>query len=401
MKRVVFVDDDANVLRGLERMLRSMRSDWDARFADSGATALGFLRERPADALVTDLRMPDMSGTDLLARARDLDPGMARIILSGRSDQDASLVSVGLAHQFLSKPCDADTLKATVSRACDLRALLSDDSVTASVCRIGKLPSLPTLYSRITQELINEDVSIMAVAAIVEQDLAMSAKILQLVNSAFFGLQRRVSSISQAVNLLGLDIIQALVASNAAFEAFNAGDTSPMSDLWRHSSLTANAAAAIARLESDDPIVHGESLQAGMLHDIGQLILAANLPEEYKSLRGRVDSSGLELVSEETGTFGSDHGRVGAYLLGLWGLSDAIVEATAYHHSPGDCSFNGFSPLTAVHVASNLVRSEADGGRGPASLDMEYLESSGYLGRLEPWRTEIRRVVASKEESSG
>jgi HD-like signal output (HDOD) protein len=307
--------------------------------------------------------------------------------------------SVGLAHQFLAKPCDADTLRATVSRACELRRLLAEAGLAETVCHLGKLPSLPRLYQAITEEMNREDASLKRVASIIGQDLAMTAKVLQLVNSAFFGLGRRVANIEQAVSYLGVEVIRSLVISQAAFSAFEAAELEFFQGLWEHSTMTAALAKLIAERESRDPIVHGEALQAGMLHDIGALVLAARLPERYRDVRGLAEHGAGMLAAREQEAFGCDHGRIGAYLMGLWGLSDRIVEAIAYHDRPQDCAFRAFSPLTAVHAASALVLEAAGKAEFESKLDLPYLEAVGCADRLESWREEAQRIAGPADDA--
>jgi HD-like signal output (HDOD) protein len=392
------VDDEVKVLQGLTRMLRPMRNEWDMTFIDDPRKVLELLEQRSYDAIVVDMKMPQMDGAELLAEVKQRKPGIARIVLSGHAEREGAMRSVGLAHQFLAKPCDADTLRATVARACELRGFLVEAGLADTVGQLGQLPSLPKLYQAITEEMAREDASLARVASIMGQDLAMTAKVLQLVNSAFFGLGRRVANIGEAVSYLGVDVIRSLVVSHSAFASFEANDLPFFQQLWRHSSLTAALAKAIARLESRDPLVHAESFQAGMLHDIGVLVYAARLPNEYREVRRFAESGEGSLAARELETFGCDHGRIGAYLMGLWGLSDRIVEAIAYHDRPSSCSYQKVAPLTAVHAASALVL-EAMGREGfETKLDMGYLETVGCAGSLPKWREEAARIVAEGDE---
>jgi len=393
MKQILFVDDEQNVLEGLARMLRGMRHEWKMTFLSDPLRAAALLEQPTFDAIVVDMRMPQMDGAELLARARERSPGTARIVLSGHAEREAALRSVGLAHQFLAKPCNADTLRTTVARVCGLRGLLLQAGLADLVCEFGALPSLPRLYHEITEELARDEVALKRVAAIVGQDVAMTARVLQLVNSAFFGLGRRVGTMEEAVSYLGVDVLRALAASHTAFVAFEGRDLSYLNDLWRHSLLTGLLAKAIGQGMSSDRLVHGEALQAGMLHDIGALILATRMAEQHRQARERSDGAGVPLATAEREIFNCDHGHVGAYLMGLWGLSDRIVEALAYHDIPGDCAFRSFAPLTAVHIASVLMHEAVGTTHVEASLDVEYLGSCGCLERLPQWRTLAQQIV--------
>jgi HD-like signal output (HDOD) protein/ActR/RegA family two-component response regulator len=398
VKQILFVDDEVRVLQGLGRMLRVMQHEWEMTFLDDPRKAADLLEQQTFDAIVVHMRMPQLAGAALLAKARERRPGMARIVLSGQAEREAAVRSVGLAHQFLAKPCDADTLRATVARACELRRLLAEAGLADTVCKLGKLPSLPRLYEAITTEMSREHVSLKRVASIIGQDLAMTAKVLQLVNSAFFGFGRRVANVDQAVSYLGMDVIRSLVVSHAAFAAFEASDLEFFQDLWRHSSMTGALARFIAERESSDPTIHGEALQAGMLHDIGSLILAARLSDRYRKVRRRADSGEAPLVACEQAEFGCDHGRIGAYLMGLWGLSDRIVEAIAYHDRPAECAFRQIAPLTAVHAGSALILEAVGKAEFETTLDMDYLASLGCADRVPQWREEAQRIVTRSAE---
>ncbi len=221
----------------------------------------------------------------------------------------------------------------------------------------------------------------------------MSAKVLQLVNSAFFGLARHVETVEQAVTLLGTEIIKSLVLSNAAFSQFlpRSKRFSPES-LWRHSLLVGAIASAIAKAEGADRATVGEALQAGILHDIGQLILATYKAECYDEVLAAAAESNVPRYMAEADAFDATHAHIGAYLLGLWGLPDNTIEAVAFHHEPQSVAPAGFAPLVAVHVADALVH-EALGEPTEGLLDEDVLEASGLEGRLPEWRAIAQTIL--------
>lgn len=190
-RRILFVDDEPNVLQGLQRMLRPMRSEWEMEFAGGGEEALQKMEQAPFDVIVSDMRMPGMNGAQLLKEVARRYPDTVRIVLSGHSDREYILQLVTTTHQYLAKPCDAQTIKDTVNRACALRDLLTSKELSALVSQVKSLPSLPSLYTRIIEILQSDDPSLQKIGQIVSEDIAMSAKVLQLVNSSFFGIARR------------------------------------------------------------------------------------------------------------------------------------------------------------------------------------------------------------------
>lgn len=326
---VMFVDDEPLVLQGLQRMLRPEREHWDMRFARSAAEALGLLEREPFDAVVSDLRMPEMDGAALLAAVMDRYPHMTRIVLSGEMDRDLTFRTVHCAHQFLSKPCDADTLKLTLARASSLRKLLNDRRLKSLLPRLESLPSLPALYTEILAEIQAPNSSFRKVGDLVARDLGMTAKILQLVNSAFFGLARRVASPQDAVSLLGYDTVRALVLSAKIFSQVDLQRIPGfwLDALWQHSFSTALFARAIGVGEKLPRKAQDEAFTAGILHDLGKLILAQNFPDDYTEAIARSDRHNRPLWEVEIEHFGASHAELGAYLLGLWGIGEDVVAA--------------------------------------------------------------------------
>ena len=314
---------------------------------------------------------------------------MVRIAFSGQQGQSLGLRSTDLAHQFLEKPIDAQLLRSIMTRACGLRALLSDDNVRKIVTNLKSLPSLPVLYKELMDEIHSGDASLKKIARVISKDMAMVTKILQLVNSAFFGLRTTVSNPEQAVALLGSDTIRALVLSMQAFSQFDAKSLAGFSldALWQHGLKTSGYAKAIAKEECAPQAMIDDAFTSGLLHDIGMLVLASNMPDGYKQVLGLQKDKGLLDWQAEQEVFGVTHAEVGAYLLGLWGVGEAIVEAVAYHHRPSICGALAFSPLTAVHIANVLAESknQTGGESRPIQINEAYLTKLGKLDRLPAW----------------
>jgi HD-like signal output (HDOD) protein len=204
----------------------------------------------------------------------------------------------------------------------------------------------------------------------------MSAKLLQLVNSSFFGLSTRVASTVRAVNLLGIETIKTLVLSVKIFSEFDRPGMPSVSTLWDHSLLTGMIARSIATQEDLAQNQIDEAFTAGLLHDIGKLILLDKLPERYTDIIQMSGDDKRPIWEAEQTVLGTSHAQVGAYLLGIWGLSGSLVEAVGYHHCPGKCWSGGFSTLTAVHLA-DCAEHQSRGESNRDRLDMDYLEKLG------------------------
>ena len=392
---VMFVDDEPLVLQGLQRMLRPERERWDMRFVRSGAEALGLLEREPFDAVVSDLRMPEMDGAALLAAVMDRYPHMARIVLSGEMDRELTFRTVHCAHQFLSKPCDADTLKQTLARASSLRRLLNDRKLKSLLPRLESLPSLPALSTEIRAEIQAPNSSVRKVGDLVARDLGMTAKILQLVNSAFFGLARRVASPQDAVSLLGYDTVRALVLSAKIFSQVDLSRIPGLwlDALWQHSFSTSLFARAIGVGEKLPRKAQDEAFTAGILHDLGQLILAQNFPDAYAEAITLSGRSGRPLWEVETERFGASHAELGAYLLGLWGIGEDVVGAVAQHHQPPPAG--SAARVTAVVFAANLIdhrlAAEPAAGEIPAG-EADALRQLEVYERIPAWEDACRKI---------
>lgn len=390
-RRVLFVDDEPSVLQGLSRMLRPLRDQWDMAFVSRGDEALDLLSREPFDVIVTDMRMPGMDGLALLEQVMTRFPQVVRIILSGHTDQTAALRSAKAVHQFLAKPCDGETLVGTLGRVLALMETVLNPQVRAVVSRLGDLPALPSLYQEILAELQREDPSPNRVGEVVGRDVAMAAKLLQLVNSAFFGLFRAVHSPAEAVRYLGIETVKALVLSFHVFSELRPAPVHGFSaeGLWDHSLRVGMAARRIAWNETRATPVADSSFTSGLLHDVGRLVLATCLSDAYGAVLSQVGPDEEGLWRLEQVRLGASHAEVGAYLVGLWGLPQEIVEATALHHLPsrGPQPVSGSDTVLAVHVAEAMLQDREDVGiqAAKAGIDEPFLRDMGRLDRLQQW----------------
>ena len=312
-----------------------------------------------------------------------------RIALSGQSAQDVVFKAVGSTHQFLAKPCDADTLISIIKRSCTLQELLADESLQKIVTGLEYLPSLPSLYLEIIEELRSPKSSLGKIGEIISKDIGMTAKILQLVNSAFFGMPKHISSPSQAATLLGVNIVKALVLSVKVFSSFDLQlpEQLNIERLWNHCNMTGVLAKEIAKVEKFDGRMIDDSFMAGILHDVGILVLASNLPEQYNKVLQIVEKENKRLVKAEQIVIGKTHAEAGGYLMGLWGLPDSIVEAIFFHHAPSKSPVITFGPLTVVHIANALetTKTHPEDVKIESYLDMKYLKKLGLADRIPVW----------------
>lgn len=394
------MDDEPMILQGLDRMLRSMRKEWDMSFIDSGLKALGMMENHSFDVVVSDMRMPGMNGAQLLKEVMDKYPKTIRFILSGHADQEMIIDSLGSTHQYLTKPCSPQSLKAAILRVTTTESSWDNEPLKKLVTRMDRLPSFPSVYGKMVEAIESPDVDLEKVGAIIAQDLGMTSKILKLVNSAFFGLPRQISSPTEAICYLGLDAVKSLVLVAGVFSQYEEskmGDFS-MPKLWTHSLKTAAASKAIAITHHSE--LGQEGFTAGMLHDAGKLVMASSLPDSYNEVLRTHSKSNPDWRSSEREVFGVDHGSVGGYLFGLWGLPVSVVDAIALHHQPCQSAQLEFSPLTCVHIANAMVRTieEDELGEVETILDMEYLDRLNMGDRISEWKQVVENTLTCEKE---
>jgi HD-like signal output (HDOD) protein len=394
--KILFVDDEPRVLDGLRRMLRGYRHEWHMRFCEGPLLALEALQQEKFDVVVTDMRMPVMDGAELLSRIRELHPETVRIVLSGQSEQERILRAVGPAHQYLSKPCNPEELRATIIKASLLGNRLDNLILKSIVSQLGVLPSLPRLYVDVVEELAKEDCSVGKIGTLISQDIGMTAKLLQLVNSSFFGLPVHVVDAKHAVALLGTNTIRQLVMAAGIFRQTNGCSEKQffLKQLCDHSMAVATIARAIAteaKLHKDSV---DNSFLSGVLHDVGKLVLVENYGVEYLQLNQKAKCQDLPTLDAELQTYRATHADVGGYLLGLWGLPQEIIEAVALHHRPEFSPCNEFTPLTALHIANALAHNNLNEELPAVRINMAYLQRIGIDEHLEHWRSMADETLA-------
>jgi HD-like signal output (HDOD) protein len=396
MKRIVFVDDETELLEGLRTRLYKHRSRWSMSSVTSGKAALAELERSHVDMIVSDIRMPEMDGGELLGIVRKRWPDTVRIVLSGHVDQAQTFRLTSLAHQYLAKPCDAKQLENVIERCFNLQGLLGQDALRNTVGRIGKLPAMPKTSAGLQTALARPDVTTEDIGNIVEADPAIAVKVLQLANSAFFRSRKPLVRVRDAVTYLGFSTIRNLVLSAEIFSQWGRHGNLPQLDVGALQEHSMMMAAACASLAVND-VSPSEAWLAGLLHDIGYWILAQECPE---TLAEGIERARKEDVSLHEGvrlTLGASHAEIGGYLLGLWGLPHSVVEAVSLHHMPQTAGDHGFDLLSALVVSHSVLAAQAPhpfaSDLAPdAGVGAEYL--AAHAAPFD-WEEACRRVHAS------
>jgi HD-like signal output (HDOD) protein len=394
VKRILFVDDESNILDGIRRMLHGERKRWDMQFVVGGEAALQACEKGSFDVIISDMRMPGMDGATLLGHMRDRFPSTARIVLSGYAEGALASRAVQVAHRFLPKPCNAAELQNTIERVCALQEILCTPQLRRIIGAVGELPSLSRTYVSLTQAVADPNTSINQVADIIEQDVAMSAKVLQLVNSAFYGLAQNATSVGRAAGYLGMETIKNLALATETFRVL-APDSRIPESVCEAIQQHAYRSAAIAGKLPLNKEIRDCTVAAALLQDVGRLILASKMPDEFCAALALARERKCEPFEAEEEILGTSHAEIGAYLLGLWHIPEHVVDAIAHHHHPTRIPHSGLDSSIAVYVADLLAR-ELDAhpmdltGVELRASDKACLEEFGILQRF----AEFRQVAA-------
>lgn len=390
LRRILIVSREAQELDAIRAGLEDMRSKWELTAVREAGAALGAMREAAFDAAIVDLQEPTSQGLALLKDIMEQAPDTLRIALTSAQDRPAIQEVGAPAHQLLSKPCDAKVLKAVLARAFAARNFVGDDGFKKLVAGMTSLPVLPQAYNEIMKELQSRDSSLERVGEIVARDMGLTAKILQLVNSAFFGLSRSIAHPAEAAIFLGSETLKAMVLSLQVFSQYqNLKLTECTVELlWRHSWTTGVLAKRLCEHEKAPRDVGDEAFIGGLLHDVGKLVWAANDPAGFEDSLRQARLNKVPLWEQEFALRGSSHAELGGYLLGSWGLPQGVVEAVAFHHRPAQARRQSFCALTAVHAANTLGKVQGGSCRAVAqAVDEDYLRSLGLGDRIEHWKS--------------
>ncbi len=391
--KVLILDGDSALMRSLQRTHPDLADEWDFRVVGSSAEGLSLLDSFSADVVISDFNISsEQTGLEALEMIAEKDPSTIRILTADQADRRMAVSAASAAHQFISKNSPPAEFLEAINRALNLRNIVSSPSLRSLVGGIKSLPSLPSLYLDITRELRSKDPNVEALVKSIEMDPAIAAKVLQLVNSGFFGLPNKIADVGEASRLLGIEILQSLVLLSGVFSQFEqqGGIFLSIHSYWKHSLAVGRLSQAVVRFLPNGDAFRQETFTAGLLHDIGDLILSVYRHREHVQANQIASSEGLPRHRVERQLMGASHAEAGAYLLNLWGLPSTTVEAVALHHDPMKSPCESASVLTAVHLANALEHERKSGGRVPAgsTFDRKYLKKLGLEDKIDAQSSE-------------
>jgi putative nucleotidyltransferase with HDIG domain len=390
VKRILFVDDDESVLSGLRRLLHKKEGEWDMDFFENGHIALKAMDKDNYDIVVTDLRMPEIGGVEFLEIVRKRHPDATRLMLSGCSEQPMYGKAVSCAHQFIAKPCDSDQLISQLSRSFAIRNKIRSQKVAKILPSLRSLPAMPDVYRRVLDMIEDPRCTSRKVGEVISKDIGMSAKILQIVNSAFYGPSTKISDPVRASVYLGIKAIKALSLTDGVFSTLSEEKVERfcVSGLQEHCVRVGALARSICKSQKLTDQQQEIAMMAGILHDTGKMILISEFDYELAEITRLSREEKRPCHEIERETIDLTHAELGGCLLNLWGLGNDIIEAATFHHEPEQCVSNGFSIATSVYLANaidhQLCSSLGDGWS--EDIHMSIIESLDLTEMLPEWQ---------------
>lgn len=383
---VLFAGPDPVSVGQFHTQVPKDQSTWELATAESGEETFRHLKQGRFDAVIFDDEFPR---SELDAFYQTLEPQSSTVAFI-RSDRMAPSAEGEVPLPVLSKRSDLKAVDSAIRRGLLRRELGLNAAVQTLSSETKTVPSLPSTFQQICRELENPEVDLETVAMHLSNDPVISARVLQAVNSAAFGLAREISNTFEAVSLLGVEETRSLVLFSGMVAQFDASRCAGfmVEAYWMHSLITAQFARWICRQEACPKTTGEQAYTAGLIHDLGKLILAANLPERYTETIRHMKSNRCSAAVAEAEILGVDHALLAGYMLADWALPYEIIEAVAFHHEPQRSDSDPFSPCAAVHIADALAHERNAGEKDTTleRLNLPFLQSRGVLDHYPDWR---------------
>ncbi len=355
--RIMFVDDELSVIKSLKRTFRKYDKEWKMYFFTNPLEAFESLKENNVDVIITDMKMPEETGFELLSKVKKKYPGIIRIILTGYANKELIYSSFEVAHQLLIKPISAESIIAVVTQINIINTYIKNKELQNVINNLSYLPPLPEIYLELSKKIKDPESSLNDLAKIISRDPSLIADILKMVNSAYFGLSNKVFKISQAISFMGIDLIKDIILTSSIFKNLKGTETqiAAIKKVYQHSSNVLKYSIAISEnLEMED-IDKNYIFITSMFHDLGKIVLIMNLGKKYEVLLNSAEKDkNLNLEELEIKYLSFTHSQVGAYILGLWGFSTKVIQSILFHHHPELSECTDSYLLGTIYLADYL-----------------------------------------------
>ncbi|MEZ4221957.1 MAG: HDOD domain-containing protein [Polyangiaceae bacterium] len=369
-----------DTLTHVKKVLAEAGGDWKVEGAESADAVLARAASGDVHIALAESNSSSVDAGALFNQLRERHPGVIRLAYSVGVANNAAPAA---AQRVICSRESTEQLVTLLERAALLHGAMNSERLTEIIGALDRLPSVPSTYHELNQAAAKPDTSMQDLAAIVQKDPALSLKVLQMANSARFGVSRRLASIPEAVTYLGINPIKGLVLSAHVFMAFETEAPRGFS-LEAFQSYSTKVAGLAQKFVAKRGLGDA-AFAAGLLHDIGKLILAVRHPEASAAALQRATETGETVSDVERDVFGVTHAEVGTYLLSTWGLPLELMEVVAFHHTPSVVQKGEREVLAAVHAADLLTGVYAC-GEPEREFDETFLRRTGFDSMIPNWR---------------
>ncbi len=362
---ILFLDDEDAILASLRSLFR--REGYTLHFFHSGPEALTFLQHNSVEAIVTDMRMPDMNGAEFLKRATNICPAAVRIMLSGYEDKAVviSALSDGLAQYYVLKPWDDVGFRTLIRQAVRLQQSPLDQRLKEMFCTSTILQSQPKFHVHLLEMLSKEESSLNDIVEAIENSPVVVAKLLRVANSVYFAARNPITTVREAAIFIGVKYIINLVMAIETFQSVGKGIDSKYTHFVEEIWSTSLRRAAIAKMigEQWKGFNNGHlSYVTSLLQDIGYAVRLSSEPEKYRAFMEHSKLEGISKYEAEVKVFTIPHDEVGAALLEFWNLPPEIEKAIARHHRNTEDEIL----VQILQIADALVCADSSNPHDPA-----------------------------------
>lgn len=349
-KKILFVDDEKQILKSIRRLF--MDTEYEVFIAESGMEALKILENQEINLIISDMRMPNMNGYELLSEVKKRFPHIIRIILSGFAEERIVFDSLqkNIAKLYILKPWENSSLIDTIDKVFQIENVLNhNNNVLKLIKSAEELPTIKKSYQKIIEE-IERNVEIYRIVDAIEYDSSIASKLLHIINSSYYSV--KTGSIKRAVAYLGLDNVRNIVIASAFIDSlgFNSKDTEILEILWKQSFIS-NRIVSLIYSEFLKKKTPETEMNAGLLSNIGMAFMIYHFRDEYKEVTDEVKVQGANIIEIENKCFGTNHQEIGGYLLKWWDIPLPIVEVALYHHNPFNEHIINRQIVFAAHIA--------------------------------------------------
>jgi putative nucleotidyltransferase with HDIG domain len=380
---VVVFTNNKKISQVILSAIKDMKINLDTYSIDH-SFGLDVLQKKETGYMMVDQDIEE-SFIDVLTVAKEKFPHIIRILMVSKWTQELILMSNRIVHLIIEKKALDEQITYLLQKAIRINLLLNDASLIKMVSTFDAMPSLKSVYLEILHHSQKSDSSLKKIGELVESDVVLSAKMLQIANLSIYAKTKRIADVKQAVNSLGLNLLRALIIQVHIFSRGTTSDhaTSYLSSVEKHSTKVAKLSRQLAEYLEVDKQTQEESFIVGLLHDIGKFVLSKDAAS-YKAIEKVIKEKMVLPYQAEGEILNTTHAEIGAYLLGIWGFPLTTIEAVAYHHRPLTFEKKEITPITFVHVAEAMIQGEdfVDQETFKENLNLDYLEMLGIKHRV-------------------